>query len=142
LLPNPDLKPLKTTTYEVGTDVRFFKGRLGLDVAVYFGNTKNQILTRVVDRSSGYNTMLINAGRVSNQGIEVALNGTPIQRKDGFKWVSSMTFASNSNKIQELADSSVVLRTGPVAGGQIRSEEHTSELQSREKLVCRLLLEK
>src|SRR5690606_41258361 len=28
-----------------------------------------------------------------------------------------------------------------VAGG-IRSEEHTSELQSRENLVCRLLLEK
>src|SRR5690606_41373001 len=25
---------------------------------------------------------------------------------------------------------------------QIRSEEHTSELQSREKLVCRLMLEK
>src|SRR5690606_41179415 len=25
--------------------------------------------------------------------------------------------------------------------GQVRSEEHTSELQSREKLVCRLLLE-
>src|SRR5206468_12806095 len=29
---------------------------------------------------------------------------------------------------------------GPVAGG--RSEEHTSELQSRSDLVCRLLLEK
>src|SRR5690606_41023629 len=28
------------------------------------------------------------------------------------------------------------------AGGRIRSEEHTSELQSRENLVCRLLLEK
>src|SRR5690606_41467401 len=27
-------------------------------------------------------------------------------------------------------------------GLKIRSEEHTSELQSREKLVCRLLLEK
>src|SRR5690606_40045277 len=27
-------------------------------------------------------------------------------------------------------------------GGTLRSEEHTSELQSREKLVCRLLLEK
>src|SRR5690606_40145120 len=27
-------------------------------------------------------------------------------------------------------------------GGQQRSEEHTSELQSRENLVCRLLLEK
>src|SRR5690606_40403251 len=28
------------------------------------------------------------------------------------------------------------------AGSHIRSEEHTSELQSRENLVCRLLLEK
>src|SRR5690606_39913959 len=27
-------------------------------------------------------------------------------------------------------------------GGRARSEEHTSELQSRENLVCRLLLEK
>src|SRR5690606_40380173 len=29
-----------------------------------------------------------------------------------------------------------------VAGASFRSEEHTSELQSRENLVCRLLLEK
>src|SRR5690625_5842710 len=29
-----------------------------------------------------------------------------------------------------------------VSGGQVRSEEHTSELQSRGHLVCRLLLEK
>src|SRR5690606_40965098 len=28
------------------------------------------------------------------------------------------------------------------AAGRLRSEEHTSELQSREHLVCRLLLEK
>src|SRR6266511_4485655 len=30
----------------------------------------------------------------------------------------------------------------PVVGSSLRSEEHTSELQSRENLVCRLLLEK
>src|SRR5690606_42058462 len=29
-----------------------------------------------------------------------------------------------------------------ITGQQLRSEEHTSELQSRENLVCRLLLEK
>src|SRR3712207_8079096 len=29
-----------------------------------------------------------------------------------------------------------------VGSGQVRSEEHTSELQSRQYLVCRLLLEK
>src|SRR5690606_39876503 len=37
----------------------------------------------------------------------------------------------------------VDLTGGGVSGGrEVRSEEHTSELQSRENLVCRLLLEK
>src|SRR5205085_3036294 len=31
---------------------------------------------------------------------------------------------------------------GYVEGGRVRSEEHTSELQSQSNLVCRLLLEK
>src|SRR3712207_7598862 len=34
------------------------------------------------------------------------------------------------------------LRVGGQRGDQLRSEEHTSELQSRQYLVCRLLLEK
>src|SRR5690606_41851391 len=33
-------------------------------------------------------------------------------------------------------------KVGPITQGLMRSEEHTSELQSRENLVCRLLLEK
>src|SRR5437588_3470760 len=33
-------------------------------------------------------------------------------------------------------------RTMPAASGGLRSEEHTSELQSHSDLVCRLLLEK
>src|SRR3712207_7151487 len=37
------------------------------------------------------------------------------------------------------ADSSYILQPGR---GSLRSEEHTSELQSRQYLVCRLLLEK
>src|SRR5258707_5731036 len=36
----------------------------------------------------------------------------------------------------------VVHRKTVVAGDDFRSEEHTSELQSRQYLVCRLLLEK
>src|SRR5207247_8684653 len=40
-----------------------------------------------------------------------------------------------SDRAIEIADASVL-------GGEQRSEEHTSELQSRVDLVCRLLLEK
>src|SRR5690606_41473143 len=47
---------------------------------------------------------------------------------------------------QDVARSDVDLCRGPRRRGswrrRARSEEHTSELQSREKLVCRLLLEK
>ncbi|MFA4866957.1 MAG: SusC/RagA family TonB-linked outer membrane protein [Pedobacter sp.] len=117
-LPNYDLKPLKTTTIELGLDLKMFKNRLGLDVAVYAGNTKNQILNRIVDKSTGYNTQIVNVGRVDNKGIEIALNGTPIQTKK-FKWTTFATFSANKNVIKELADSSVVLRTGALGGGQV-----------------------
>ena len=119
ILPNPNLKPLKTTTYEFGADLRFLNSRLNFDVAYYAGNTKNQILTRVVDRASGYNQAIINAGQINNSGIELAINATPVSVRDGFKWTTSFTFAANKNKIISLPDSSIILRTGPIAGGQI-----------------------
>src|SRR5690606_41162795 len=40
------------------------------------------------------------------------------------------------------ADRGVLVHQPSTAGSAARSEEHTSELQSRENLVCRLLLEK
>ena len=118
LLANPNLRPLRTITYEAGTDIRLFHSRLGLDVAVYTGTTKDQILKRVIDRASGYTQALINAGRVSNQGIEIALNTTPVRTKN-FTWSANIVFDANTNKIKQLADSSVVLYNGPVGGGQI-----------------------
>ncbi len=120
VLPNPDLKPLKTTTFEIGADLRMFKNRLGLDVAWYSGNTRNQILNRIVDRSSGYTRQIINAGQVDNTGLEIALNGTLVQSKD-FRWKAFSTFSTNKNKIVSMAeqDSTVILRTSAVGGAQI-----------------------
>src|SRR5690606_41623476 len=50
---------------------------------------------------------------------------------------STTYFAGDTGLFDEMAD--VV---GPCDVALLRSEEHTSELQSRENLVCRLLLEK
>jgi hypothetical protein len=96
-----------------------FRNRLDVDVALYTGNTKDQILDRIIDRASGYTRSVINAGRVNNKGVEVSISGTPINSKSGFKWTSGIVFSANKNEIKELADSSVVLQTGPVGGGQI-----------------------
>jgi len=119
LLANPNLRPLRTITYETGVSARMLRGRLNIDVALYTGNTKDQILQRVVDRASGYGQALINAGKVNNKGIELALNGTPVTSRNGITWTTGIVFSANQNKIEQLADSSVVLYNGPVGGGQI-----------------------
>jgi TonB-linked SusC/RagA family outer membrane protein len=120
VLPNNNLKPLKTTTIEVGAEMKLFKSRLNLDFAAYMGNTKNQILTRSIDRASGFATAIFNAGRVDNKGIEMSINATPLQTKS-FKWTVNGTFSANRNTIKELADSAVVLRLAGLSstGAQI-----------------------
>ena len=118
-LPNINLKPLLTSTFELGTELQFFNGRLGADLTVYFGNTRNQILTRTVDASSGYGASLINAGRVRNNGVEVQLNAKPVVSLKGINWNVYGTFSLNRNKIMSMPDSSVLLRAGNIASGQI-----------------------
>lgn len=121
-LPNENLKPLITTTIELGLDLKLFKNRLNFDLAVYSGNTKNQILNRIVDKSTGYNFQVVNIGRVDNKGLELAVNAVPIKSRN-FTWTTYATFSANRNKIKELADSSVVLRTGALGGGQVVANE-------------------
>src|SRR5690606_41627957 len=51
-------------------------------------------------------------------------------------------YGENPNRLQHYYQYQVVLKPSPPDLQELRSEEHTSELQSRENLVCRLLLEK
>lgn len=120
-LANTNLKPLYNTSYELGTEWQLFNGRLGFDLAVYSNKTKDQILTATVDRSSGINAAVINAGAVRNQGIEIAANGVPIRTKSGFSWSVNGTFTANRNKVLALTDSlsSLTLQTGPGSRGSI-----------------------
>ncbi len=119
LLANPNLRPLRTISFETGATARMFKNRLNVDVALYAGNTKDQHLRRILDRAAGYTQVLINAGKVSNTGLELSLNGALLKSKDGLNWNMGIVYSSNRNEIKELLDSSVVLQTGPVGGGQI-----------------------
>lgn len=118
LLADVNLEPLRTLTYEAGAEARFFNNRLGFDLALYSGDTKNQILNRIVDNSSGVPRAVVNVGRVANKGIELTMTGTPINTKN-FAWMVNYTFSANRNKILELSDSTFVLQTGPVAQGQL-----------------------
>jgi TonB-linked SusC/RagA family outer membrane protein len=121
LLANPNLLPLRTDAFEAGLEFKAFKNRLTADLAVYTGSTSDQHLRRIIDRASGYSQVLINAGKVRNQGLELQMNGTLIKskRKNGFSWNTGIVYSTNQNRIMELLDSTVVIQTGPVGGGQI-----------------------
>src|SRR5690606_29467042 len=92
-LANANLRPLHTSTWEFGTDLKFFRSRLNLDAAVYFGKTTNQILDRIIDRSAGYARALFNLGEVRNQGLEISLEAKPFVSKDKVSWTTGINYA-------------------------------------------------
>lgn len=101
--PNPDLKPTKTNSFELGLETKFFNGRLGLDVTYYNQSSENQIIALASSAAAGYTHRLINAGEIQNKGIEVAVNGRVLQIKD-FAWDAGLNFSKNVNKVKSLVD--------------------------------------
>ena len=101
--PNPDLKPTKTNSFELGLETKFFNGRLGLDVTYYNQSSENQIIALASSAAVGYTHRLINAGEIQNKGIEVAINGRVLQIKD-FAWDAGLNFSKNVNKVKSLVD--------------------------------------
>ncbi|MBM6992609.1 MAG: SusC/RagA family TonB-linked outer membrane protein [Prevotella sp.] len=102
-IPNKNLKPTKTNSFEIGLETKFLNNRMGLDVTYYSQRSKNQIMGMASSWATGYTYRLINAGEIDNSGIEVALNTRPIQTKD-FSWDVNLNFAKNSNKVRKLVD--------------------------------------
>jgi len=101
---NSGLKPEITTGLELGADLRFLKGKIGLDVTYYNQTTKDQILGVEISKASGYNTRILNAGKITNKGIEISISGTPVKLPGGFSWDVSVNWARNRNKVVELAE--------------------------------------
>ena len=100
-VPYVGLKPTRTYSWEIGADLRFFDSRLNLDFTYYNTRTKDQILTLPISESTGYTSAIVNAGEISNKGIEIQLTGTPVRNKD-FLYQTTVSFAHNKNMVNSL----------------------------------------
>lgn len=98
-----DLKPEISTSWEVGADVRLFNNRLGFDFTYYNEDTKNQILPVPTVQSSGYDLRLINAGLITNKGVELMVSTVPVKSKDLTVGLD-FNFAKNKGILEELAE--------------------------------------
>ena len=119
---NPNLRPEKTNSFEIGTDLRFFNNRLGLDLAYYSNVTVDQIFAVQRSSSSGYRFSIENAGKMSNQGVEAVLTFTPVKTQD-FQWDGLVNFTANRNRVEELAEGVENLFLGGFSGTAARAVE-------------------
>ncbi|HEX8363084.1 MAG TPA: SusC/RagA family TonB-linked outer membrane protein, partial [Longimicrobium sp.] len=110
-IPNPNLKPEQTESIELGTELRFFSNRIGLDLTYYDRKSRDQILGVPVSPTSGFGRHFLNAGTMSNRGIDLSLNLTPVRLQNGFQWDIRANYNKNRNRVDELAEgiSSLVL---------------------------------
>ncbi|MEO6177049.1 MAG: SusC/RagA family TonB-linked outer membrane protein [Flavobacterium circumlabens] len=98
---NPNLKPETTRSTELGLEASFWKNRLHFDFAYYNTNSFDQILEIKTTAASGFNSQLINAGKINNRGIEIQLDGNPVQTEN-FKWNVAANYSRNRSKVQIL----------------------------------------
>ena len=100
-LANFDLKPEKTTAWEVGTDLGFFDERVGFVLTYYNRTTTDQIMGVQVSRASGFSNRVLNAGTIRNRGVEVLFKANPI-RSSGFNWDMTVNWSKNNSEVTEL----------------------------------------
>jgi TonB-linked SusC/RagA family outer membrane protein len=102
-LPNANLLPTLSTSYDLGAEVKFLDNRIGLDFTVYKRRNTNQILPLSVSSTSGYSQAMVNAGEITNQGVELAALFIPVKTND-FDWNINLNLARARTEVVELAD--------------------------------------
>lgn len=98
---NPDLQWETNVTSNLGIDMGFLNQRIQVSVDIYNIDTKNLLLDAPVPLLSGFKTMMINAGKTNNKGIELSVTTHNVQTKD-FSWSTSLNLSHNSNKVKAL----------------------------------------
>jgi len=102
-VPNPDLKPTRTRSWETGFETKWLNHRISLDFTFYHQVSRDQIIGMAVSPTSGYDYRMINAGAILNQGFEITFGARLVQVKD-FSWDLNINWSKNINKVLELTD--------------------------------------
>ena len=98
---DPNIKPELKVTQEIGIEASLFKNRVSLDFTYYDTKSKDLIIALPIDPATGYLFKRINAGEMTNKGIEAMVNVVPI-RNENFSWNVTWNFARNRNRLVNL----------------------------------------
>jgi len=103
LLANSNLTPELSEEIEAGIEARFLDNRLGFDFTYYTRETKDQIINRPIPPESGFTTTTVNAGNVTNKGVELAFDGVPVQ-SENWTWNINGNYTINESTVSGLQE--------------------------------------
>ena len=124
---DPNLKPEKTTEVEAGVDVRLLNDRVGISFTAYNKESTNQIAQISVPEETGYQAQLTNFGAVTNKGVEIGVDVTPIKTASGLTWTIMGSFTKNKNLIKELRNGVSEIQFGSAFGGSVSTVHRPGE---------------
>ncbi len=117
---NPDLKPETTESTEIGMNLKFLKGRFGVDFTYYNTKSKDQIIDPRVSMGTGYIFQYANFGTVENKGFEATITATPVKSKN-WKWDATLNFSHNDGTVYDLPDGLSLLYVDDVQIGPAKA---------------------
>lgn len=104
---DPGIKWEQTTSLNLGMDFGFFNNRLSGSVDFYRKFTDDLIFTIAAPAFTNLSDrILTNVGEMENQGVELALNGVIIDKKD-FDVSLGFNLTMNQNEIKKLDNSNI-----------------------------------
>ena len=109
---NPNLKPEKTRSYELGLNTKLFGNKLSIDLTLYKSSTYNQLFNPEISAGSGHSSYYVNGGRIDNKGIELTVGLD--QNLGQVNWTSNLTYSINRNKIKKLMPATTTPSGTPV----------------------------
>lgn len=99
---NPDLKPSFSSSWEVGSEVKFLEDRIGLDLTYFESLDGPGIYNLPISETSGYTNALVNGIKTKRKGWEVVLNGSPVRNSSGFSWDVMVNWSTYKEYIDEI----------------------------------------
>ncbi|PTR01559.1 TonB-linked SusC/RagA family outer membrane protein [Mucilaginibacter yixingensis] len=107
---NSQLKWESNIQKDLGLDLQLFNSKLNVTVDYYQKTTKNLLYQRNIPVETGFTNVYVNVGDISNNGLEVQLNGSPIVKKD-FSWNINASLSVERNSIKSLYNHQPFLAT-------------------------------
>ncbi len=124
-----DIKPERQSEFETGVDFSLLKGRLGFELTYYRKNINDFLLLTTPPPSSGFAQQWINAGNLSNHGVELGMNARPLESRN-VVWNTSVNFWFNRSLVTKLVVQPVQLGSvGGVLLGTFQIEQGKSATQ-------------